>query len=179
MARGATGPAAHHITPEPTTAAMRAFYDERIRIARKHKRETCGKGLITCELYGETEETNLLFKPVAERTKADLAVRDARLREARDRGRFAHKLAQTRRAMARSNGTYGVTVVPHTEPTRMRWRAHIDKRAYSFACAIDAAECRNAAMKLRYPKFPEFQVNVEQIWARWGCACGKHRRPGE
>lgn len=179
MARGTAGQTPHHLTPEPTTREMRAYYDERLRIAREFKRATCGKGDITCELFGETEETHLLFKPVRERTPAELAVRDLKLREARDRGRFAHKLAQTKRAQARGKGTYGVSLAPNTEKTRRRWRAHIDRRAISFDCAIDAAECRNKAMKKRYPKHPIFQVDLEQIWMKWGCACGKHERPGD
>lgn len=159
--------------------AERDFFNRRIAIAREFKRQTCGDGEITCALYGETEADHLNYRPAKTMTKAERETKRSQLVAARKRAEFAHKLARTRRFQAKTGGLYGITIVPHTERTRKRWRAHISRAAVAYDCAIDAANARNEAMQKRHPGYPEFLVDIDAVWDKWGCECGRHKRQGK
>lgn len=160
---------------EPTKAE-RAFYDRRIRIASAFKKATGGQGEITSTLFGETDETNTYYKPIARMTAAEKAVKRAQMFEAKKVERFNQRLGRTIHKQRETGGTFGVSLVPHTQKTKPRFRAHIGQNAKAFDCAIAAAECRNASMRRLYPEHPIFCVSMDAVWDKWGCACGKHVR---
>ena len=162
-------------TGEPTKSE-RAFYDRRIRIASAFKRATCGKGEITSELFGETDETNQYYKPISRMSRAEQAVKRQQMYQAKKNEQFRQRLDRTRHRQREHGGTYGISFVPHTQKTKPRWRAHIGQNARAFDCAIAAAECRNAAMRRLYPDHPIFCVDMDAIWEKFGCVCGKHSR---
>lgn len=162
---------------EPTKAE-RAFYDRRIRIASAFKKATCGHGEITSSLFGETDETNLYYKPIAKMTAAEQAVKRAQMVAAKKNKQFNQRLGRTIHRQREHGDTFGVSLVPHTQKTKPRWRAHIGQNARDFDCAIAAAECRNASMRRLYPDHPIFCVDMDAVWKKWGCSCGKHVKEG-
>lgn len=143
---------------------------ERLRIAREFKAKTCGRHL-TSDVFGEPEpEWILKVRPHLRTTP------NSSTREYQRQYHLNRRINEARQKQKEQDGTYGVTRDWHTDRQRVQFRAHVGV-AKVYACAIDAAEHRNAVMKQKYPEIPEFQIALEAVWRKWGCNCGKHRRP--
>lgn len=146
-----------------------AEIEERIRIAREFKAKTGGRTLMS-EVFGEPEPKHMIYRPKARPEPAKQC-----MREYQRQWQLNHKIAVARRKQKQHGGTYGITADYHVYRGVAKFRSHAGKTQV-FACAIDAAEYRNAVMRHKYPDVPEFQVDMDAVWRKWGCACGKHKR---
>lgn len=130
---------------------------ERMRIADEFKRRHPDK-VIDNTLFGE---------PIRPRSKPGA-------------GLPAEKALKTRLAFyesrkRRQGGVIGVCLA--TKPWRKRFRAtHPDASRTYHACPIEAAEARNATFAAEYPGVEAVQCDLDAVWRKWGCNCGKHKR---
>lgn len=147
---------------------------KRLEIARKYKRESCGR-ILTSSVFGEPEPkwTERRFTP---KTCENLS----NSREYRFKYNLERRIAEARRKQVVHNGTYGIVrdVFNDKDRVRVRFRVFVGY-VKVFSCALDAADFRNSVMKHKYPGVPEFQIKADDVWRKWGCGCGKHRRPEE
>lgn len=145
---------------------------ERIRIAREHKRKTCGR-ILTSAVFGEPEPkwTERRFVPKT-------VERISQSREYRFKYNLDRRIQEARRKQVIHDGTYGIVRDVHSERNRVQFRVFVGY-VKVFSCPLDAAEFRNSVMRQKYPNVPEFQITADAVWRKWGCNCGKHRRPNE
>lgn len=146
--------------------------EERIRLAREFKAKTHGRQ-ITCEIFGEPEPEWIgrRFKPKTERAISQT-------RTYQQRYQLERRIEEAKRKQVIHGGTYGIVRDFFSERNRVRYRVFTGV-AKVFDCALDAAEFRNSVMRQKYPQVPEFQIELDAVWRKWGCNCGKHRRPEE
>lgn len=55
-----------------------------------------------------------------------------------------------------------------------RWHANTAHGKLTYDCAIAAAEARNRSIDQTTPGYDELKCDIDAVWRRWGCACGKH-----
>jgi hypothetical protein len=137
----------------------------RIAAAMAYKAATCGEG------YIDEHFERGLPKPkrVPKTTKSADEIR---------RGKNEWNKLNTRKRAAREKenrgGISGVSVRLWTQ--KRRWYAHVGHGCSAHECAIEAAEKRNRVMARLHPGDDAFQCDLAAVWAKWGCACGRHTR---
>lgn len=126
---------------------------QRIEIARRVKRESCGGREVTYEDLIESERVS------AEGFRLD-AVRSA------EKSKASH------------GGIIGVFRVPGNiaKPFRAMVRSDGHQFASFFVCAISAMQYRNRLAERRWPGIDAFKCDEDAVWERWGCSCGEHER---
>lgn len=143
---------------------------ERIRIAREHKAKTCGR-MLTSSVFGEPEP-----KWVERRFVPKTVEKLSDSREYRFKYNLERRISEARRKQVTHGGTYGIVRDTRMERNRVRYRVFVGY-VKVFDCPLDAAEFRNSVMRQKYPGVPEFQIEPDAVWRKWGCGCGKHKRP--
>ena len=146
-----------------------AVIEQRIRIAREFKQATGGAYEVDdAMLDGEKSGVYVATKR-PEPTKAEKRAAEKRSREAnaRDIRRWGIRNAERGKL---ENPAYGVYRMGK------RFLANTGGGACGFDCALDAAAYRNRVMGLKYPGVDAFQADIDAVWDRFGCACGKHER---
>ena len=151
------------------TNCEKSEIEERIRIAREFKAKSCGQTLKS-EVFGEPEPAHMIYTP-RKRSEAETQMS----REYQKQWQLNHKIAVAKRKQKEHGGTYGITADYFAQRGVAKFRSHAGKTQV-YDCAIEAAEYRNAVMRHKYPNVPEFQVDMDAVWRKWGCACGKHKR---
>lgn len=144
--------------------------EDRIRKAREFNSKSCGRH-VTCEIFGEPEPewAKKRFTPKTEKALS-------RTRIYQQRYQLDRRIAEAKRKQVAHAGTYGIVRDVFSEKNRVRFRVFVGY-VKVFDCPIDAAEFRNSVMRHKYPDVPEFQIDLDAVWRKWGCNCGKHRRP--
>lgn len=143
--------------------------EQRLQIAREFKAATGGAYEVDdATLDGEKSGVYVATKR-AEPTKAEKRAAEKRARESEARKIREASIRQAAKGK-RANPTYGIY------PKGKRFLANTGGASGGFDCAIDAAAHRNKVMGLKYPGVDAFQVDLEAVWSRFGCACGKHER---
>lgn len=143
--------------------------NERLRIAREFKAKSCGQ-LLKSEVFGEPEPKHMIYTP---RKRSESETQTSR--EYQKQWQLRHRIAVAKRKQQEHGGTYGITADYFAQRGVAKFRSHAGKTQV-YDCAIDAAEYRNAVMRHKYPQVPEFQVDLDAVWRKWGCTCGKHKR---
>lgn len=138
----------------------------RLRIAREFKARTYGKE-IASDVFGETP-SNYVRPP---RPKATCKGS----KEYQKRWQLNNRIREARKKQKEQGGTYGITADRHASRGFTKFRCHVGNTVV-FTCAIDAGQHRNDVMRQKYPDVPEFQVDMDAVWRKWGCTCGKHKR---
>lgn len=144
--------------------------EQRIAKAREFKRATHGLTLKS-EVFGEPEPRWAEYEPKAKRTPEKQAFG----KEYQRQWQLNHRRTVARRRQIETGGTYGITRDTDCSKGVTKFRAFVGK-VQVFSCAIEAAKCRNSVMKHKYPDIPEFQIDLDAVWRKWGCTCGSHRR---
>jgi hypothetical protein len=136
---------------------------ERIRLAREFRYQTCGAVEIGDNLFPE---------PRPQRVKHDWQKFGTTLSQA-----DAIRAAQWEAHKKKNGGIVGVVQeIKRGRPSCFRAVLLRQKRTYH-ACAIEAAEARNACYDREYPGIEVAQCDMDAVWRKWGCNCGKHKRP--
>lgn len=138
--------------------------EQRIRIAREFKAAPGGAYEVDdATLDGEKSGVYVATKR-PEPTKAEKRARESEARKIRE--------ANIRQAAKgkRANPTYGIF------KKGKRFLANAGGASRGYDCALDAAAYRNRVMGLKYPGVDAFQADIDAVWGRFGCACGKHER---
>lgn len=140
--------------------------ESRIRIASAFKRHTFGTGEIEPYVLGDVDTRNP--------ARPDNRGKHARTPELN----LKTRAGRARGEKARKGGITGVGPAGNYRPMRFRGLMP-DLSEPIFLCAVEAAEAHNTAFLAAHPAYPEFQCDIEAVWRKYGCSCGKHRRPSK
>lgn len=143
--------------------------EQRLQIAREFKAATGGAYEVDdATLDGENPGVYVATKR-AEPTKAEKRAAEKRARESESRRNRKASIRQAAKGK-RANPTYGIFKKGE------RFLANVGGASRGFVCALDAAAYQNRVMGLKYPGVDAFQADIDAVWDRFGCACGKHER---
>lgn len=142
---------------------------KRIEIANRFKGSSGRPVIVFPEVFGDKVDY-ATGKPVTN------AQRNARACDSDFDVSTLRTLAMMQSRKRENGGIIGITVHQRERGMPPRYQVVIKARAYSYDCAVAAANKRNSEMEKMYPGRNEAKCDMVAVWKRWGCSCGRHER---
>ncbi len=150
----------------------------RIDKAREFKRNSCGAGHITPELFGDKHDhaaTPSQYVRIDQRHMVRTVMTPEERKARQKVYDFRLRLSRCAIVKERQGGIVGVYEYYRNE-RKPKWHANLVHGKVTFDCAIAAAEARNKSVEQTTPGYDELLCDMNAVWSKWGCHCGRHRR---
>ena len=150
--------------------------EKRLAIAREFKQSTFGSGHITPEVFGERHDfaaAQYIRKDERNKPRERMSAEERKKRQkVHD---FRIRLSRCAIVKEKNGGIVGVYEYFRNR-RKPKWHANLVHGKVTFDCAIAAAEARNKSVEQTTPGYDELLCDMNAVWSKWGCHCGRHRR---